>query len=227
MRPLPAIHRSGLACAGLLLVLSAAVSFGRVAPRPAAPPPRDPYAEALRLEQEGKHAGAAPLFEEAAARRPAQAFFLRDRAGWNYLDADRHREARRVFTALEEQAPHFGNALDGLGLARFHTGDKDGLLALLALRLDPEERERAAAVVTAGLAGAPASVAGETEAAVKELRAAARRLDWWAPRWALAGYYYRERRPAEARRELGAVRRLAPGLWEAGPMLAGLALVSR
>jgi Flp pilus assembly protein TadD len=68
------------------------------------------------------------------------------------------------------------------------------------------------------------AAAGETEAAVKELRAAReRRLDWWAPRWALAGYYYRERRPAEARRELEAVRRLAPELREAAPMLQSLA----
>ena len=130
--------------------------------QPSSPAPVEPPRfAARRLEAAGRHAEAAPLYEKAAAENPestASALSLLDRAGWCYLTAGQYTEARRVFTVMIEKAPRFGNALDGLGIALFETGDLTRLKNLLRRRLSSDERKRAIKIVTAGIRAEEASL---------------------------------------------------------------------
>jgi tetratricopeptide (TPR) repeat protein len=115
------------------------------------------WLQAAQLEKQGNYAEAAALYERAANEKSPPEVQWLSQAGWCYVDSRQFTEAKRVFAGCLEQVPNFGNAIDGLWVARFAENDWTGIKALIDRWISFEERGNTESVLQAGMRSAERS----------------------------------------------------------------------
>jgi tetratricopeptide (TPR) repeat protein len=147
-------------------LLAAALACGSArAQQNAAPPAVDPrlpktaqaaqlQSHAEELQEQGKYAEAAALFQKAAELVPDDAA-LWDRAGWAFLDAAQAGPALRAFQTYRKLVPPGIPSYGGLLVSHYALAQAKEAAALVKEAAAPDQLAHAQAVVAKGLA-APA-----------------------------------------------------------------------